>query len=179
MNPISEAGLSVPGRGSLPGAIVEATIAAGTLDILSAFGFAGLAGVGPAAVLHFVASGPFGDKALQGGGWAFAGIVVHYAIMACMVTAYALCARRVPALVRHPVRAGLGYGVLLWIVMYWIVRPLRWPDMPLPHTAYGIGNALFSHCILVGLPITLIVSRALRGGVAASPSVAIGRAERE
>ncbi|WP_019833510.1 hypothetical protein [Sphingomonas sp. PR090111-T3T-6A] len=170
MGPTSEATRPAPRRGSLRNAIVEATIAAGTLDILSAFGFAGLAGMGPLAVLHFVASGPFGDKALQGGGWAIMGIAVHYAIMACMVTAYAMYARRAPVLVRHPVFAGLGYGVLLWIVMYWIVRPLRWPDMPLPHTAYGIGNALFSHCILVGLPIALIMSRALRGVGAALPS---------
>jgi hypothetical protein len=52
--------------------------------------------------------------------------------------------------------------VVLWGIMYWIVRPLRWPDLPLPHSLWGIGNALFSHCILVGLPIALIAARALR-----------------
>jgi hypothetical protein len=65
----------------------------------------------------------------------------------------------IPALLRHPIAAGLGYGLLLWIVMYWIVKPLRWPEAPLPHTLYGIANALFSHCILVGLPIALIAPR--------------------
>ena len=72
-----------------------------------------------------------------------------------------MCSRRTGSapLRRRPVAAGLAYGVLLWLIMYWVVKPLRWPDAPLPHTAYGIANALFSHCILVGLPIGLIAAR--------------------
>jgi hypothetical protein len=62
-------------------------------------------------------------------------------------------------LLRHPVTLGIAYGVLLWIIMYWIVRPVRWPEMPLPHTLWGIANALFSRCILVGLPIALVARR--------------------
>jgi hypothetical protein len=148
--------------------VAIATLIAGTLDILSAFVFAGMAGMGPEGVLTYVASGPFGDG-VRGGGplWAAAGLAVHFAIMACMATAYVLVARRIPALVRHPVPAGLAYGVLLWLIMYWAVKPLRWPDAPLPHTAWGIANALFSHCILVGLPIALVAARHGRGRDAA------------
>jgi hypothetical protein len=140
--------------------ILIATLLAGTLDILSAFVFAGMAGMSPGGVLAYVASGPFGDGVRSGGPlWAAAGLAVHFAIMACMATVYFLAAQRVPALVRHPVPAGLAYGVLLWLIMYWAVKPLRWPDSPLPHTAWGIGNALFSHCLLVGLPIALVAAR--------------------
>jgi hypothetical protein len=140
-----------------------ATLVAGTLDILSAFVFAHLAAMGPESVLRFVASGPFGDAVREGGtGWALAGLAVHFAIMACMVTAYMIVAPRFPALLRHPIPAGIAYGILLWLVMYWIVRPLRWPEMPLPHGLYGIATALFSHCILVGLPIAWIASRHFR-----------------
>jgi hypothetical protein len=139
--------------------ILKATLVAGTLDILSAFIFAGVAGVGPVAVLNYVASGPFGDAARHGAGWAVVGLLVHYAIMACMVTAYLLAATRLPVLSRRPVVSGIAYGFMLWVFMYWIVKPLRWPDAPLPHTLYGISNALFSHCILVGLPIALIAAR--------------------
>jgi hypothetical protein len=143
--------------------ILIATLIAGTLDILSAFVFAGIAGMQPGGVLRFVASGPFGDAVRDdGAGWAAAGLAVHFAIMACMVTAYMLVAPRLPALLRHPIPAGLAYGVLLWLIMYWLVRPLRWPDMPLPHTLYGIANALFSHCLLVGLPIALVAARHFR-----------------
>ena len=143
--------------------ILIATAVAGTLDILSAFVFAGMAGMMPADVLVYVASGPFGDAVHIGGaGWALVGLAVHFAIMACMATAYMLAASRIPALARHPIPAGLAYGLLLWLIMYWMVKPLRWPDAPLPHTAWGIGNALFSHCILVGLPIALIAARHFR-----------------
>src|SRR3546814_7879866 len=79
--------------------------------------------------------------------------------MACMVAAYMIVAPRFPALLRHPIVAGLAYGVLLWIIMYWIVRPLRFPEIPLPHTLSGIANQLFSHCLLVGIPLALIAAR--------------------
>lgn len=143
--------------------IVIATLIAGTLDILSAFVFAGMAGTSPVGVLTYVASGPFGDG-VRGGGlhWAAVGLAVHFALMACMASAYVLVAPRVPVLLRNPVPAGLAYGFLLWLVMYWVVKPLRWPDAPLPHTAWSIGNALFSHCLLVGLPIALVAARYLR-----------------
>jgi hypothetical protein len=143
--------------------ILLATLVAGTLDILSAFVFVGMAGGSPGAVLGYVASGPFGDAAKDGGAsWAAIGLGVHYAIMLCMVTAYFLVVRRIPFLLRNPVVAGLLYGLILWGIMYWIVKPLRWPDAPLPHTLQGIAQALFSHCILVGLPIAWIASRHLR-----------------
>ena len=143
--------------------IAVATLVAGTLDIISAFVFAGMAGASPGGVLRYVASGPFGDAVRQGGvGWAVAGLIVHFAIMACMAAAYFLVAPRIPALIRNPILAGLLYGLILWGIMYWIVKPLRWPDAPLPHTLWGIGNALFSHCILVGIPIALIASRHFR-----------------
>jgi hypothetical protein len=147
---------------------VLAVLVAGTLDILSAFVFAGMAGMGPGGVLTYVASGPFGDGVRGGGtGWAAAGLAIHFAIMACMAGAWFLVAPRFPMLVRHPVRAGLAYGFFLWLIMYWVVKPLRWPEAPLPHTAWGIGNALFSHCILVGLPIALIAARHVRNPTAA------------
>jgi hypothetical protein len=160
-------GGAVPTRGAAPSPFVRSwlvmTAVAGTLDLASAFVFAGLTGMSPGAVLRYVASGPFGDGALAGGaGWAAAGLGVHYAIMAVMAAAWLAAARRVPLLVRHPVVPGLLYGVALWGIMYWVVKPLRWPAAPLPHTAWGIGNALFSHCILVGLPLAVIAARRLR-----------------
>ena len=153
--------------------IVLATLVAGMLDIMSAFYFAGRAGKSPADVLHFVASGPFGDQALHGTSWAIIGLAVHFAIMAVIVAAYMAFAPNFPALYNKPWLAGLLYGLLLWGIMYWIVRPLRWPVMALPAAwdgmssgkiAYSIGNALFSHCILVGLPIAYIAVMGGAGG---------------
>jgi hypothetical protein len=136
--------------------ILIGTLVAGTLDLLSAFVFAGMAGMSPVGVLQFVASGPFGDAPTATVAWAIVGMAVHYSIMFCMVATYMLIAPRLPALMRHPIPAGIAYGIWLWIVMYWIVRPLRFPEIPVPHTLYGISNQLFSHCILVGIPIALL-----------------------
>ena len=140
--------------------IVIATLIAGTLDILSAFAFAGMSGMKPLGVLRFVASGPFGAAPAPTPGWAAVGLAVHFAIMACMAAAYMLAASRIPALLRHPVPAGLAYGLLLWLVMYWIVLPIRF-GMPLPSTLWGVANQLFSHCILTGIPIALVASHYL------------------
>ena len=139
--------------------VLAATLIAGTLDIISAFVFAGIAGVAPLRVLRFVASGPFGDGATATPGWAALGLAVHFAIMACMATAYMMVAPRIHALLRHPFVAGLLYGFALWLIMYWVVRPLRWPEMPLPRGAHNIANQLFSHCVLVGIPIALVAAR--------------------
>lgn len=150
---------SADARPGIGRAIVVATAVAGTLDILSAFVFAGIGGVSPTNVLRYVASGPFEDGAFRGGGWPAVGLLVHFGIMALMAAAYIIAATRVPALLHRPILTGRAYGVLLWLVMYWLVKPLRWPDAPLPHTLYDIANALFSHCVFVGLPIALIARR--------------------
>src|SRR3546814_12574161 len=110
----------------------------------------------PMCVLQFVASGPFGDAPTATPGWAAVGLAVHFAIMACMVAAYMIVAPRFPALLRHPTVAGLAYSVLLGIIVYWIVPPFRFPEIPLTHTLYGIANQLYSHLILVALPISLL-----------------------
>lgn len=139
--------------------IAIATLAAGTLDILSAFVWTGAV----VPVLQSVASGPFGD-AVAGGSWgAPLGLLVHFAIMAAMVTAYVLAAKRVPVLNRYWPVAGLLYGVALWIAMYWIVIPLRWPGAP-ARDAVAIAQQLISHCLLVGLPIAWITARRDRPG---------------
>lgn len=162
-------------------AIFKATLAAGTLDILSAFLFAGVAGMSVASVLQFVASGPFGHVANESPSclWAIIGLAVHFALMACMAAVYMLVARHIPMLVRSPLFAGLMYGLILWVLMYWIVRPIRWPELWLPdlyatksvgEIAWSIGNQLFSHCILVGQPIAIIAARYHASFGAAEPA---------
>ena len=138
--------------------IVAATLIAGTLDILFAFVMAGMSVI---AVLRFVASGPFGAAPTESFGWAIVGLAVHFTIMAVMAAAYILAAPRFPVLLRHPILAGISYGVLLWIVMYWIVMPQRF-DMPLPSGLTAVAQQLFAHCLLVGVPIAWIAAGAFR-----------------
>lgn len=136
--------------------IAIATLVAGTLDILSAFVWSGAV----VTVLQTVASGPLGNVIAQGAAGAPLGLLVHFVIMAVMVTAYVLAASRIPALNRYWWIAGPLYGVALWIVMYWIVMPLRWESFTPPSEAMPIVKQLISHCLLTGLPIAWIAARA-------------------
>lgn len=144
--------------------ILWATLVAGTLDILSAFVFSGAV----VSVLQSVASGPFGNTIAEGPAGAPLGLLTHFVIMAVMVTVYVLAARRIPALTRYWIVSGLLYGVVLWLVMYWIVLPLRFDSYQTPHAPLAIAKQLFSHCICVGLPIAFIARRGadLRPGLA-------------
>ena len=134
--------------------IALATLVAGTLDILSAFAFSGAV----IAVLQTVASGPLGDDMAASPAGPPVGLLVHFAIMAAMVTVYVLAARRIPALKRHWIVFGLLYGLVLWIVMYWIVMPLRRESYRTPSELLPIAKQLISHCILTGLPIGFITA---------------------
>lgn len=142
--------------------ITLATLIAGALDILSAYVWSALAGGDLAGILPTVASGPFGGGAPEGAAGQALGLLTHFAIMAVMVAVYVLAASRIPALNRNWVVAGLLYGVALWIVMYWIVMPLRWESYQTPHEAWPIAKQLISHCLLVGLPIAWITERRIR-----------------
>jgi hypothetical protein len=135
--------------------ILWATLLAGTLDIISAFVWSGAV----VSVLQTVASGPFGNDVAQSPAGAPLGLLVHFAIMAVMVAVYVLAASRMPALNRFWVVAGLLYGLALWIVMYWIVMPLRWESFRPPSEALPIAQQLISHCLLAGLPIAFLTQR--------------------
>lgn len=141
--------------------IAWATLIAGALDILSAFLWSALDGGDLANILPTVASGPFGDRVPEGAAGQALGLAVHFAIMTVMAAAYVLAARRHPALNRNWLVAGLLYGLVLWIVMYWIVIPLRWPGAP-SRVMLAITQQLISHCLLVGLPIAWITARHAR-----------------
>lgn len=147
-----------------------ATAVAGTLDLCAAFVLAGMAGMGPIAVLQFVASGPFGDGMNASPAYAPLGVLVHYGIMFMMAGTYMLAASRIPLLNHWPVVSGVVYGLVLWFVMYWIVRPTRWETIHPPSDPKAIAGQLFCHLILVGIPIALIAAR--RSRTAPAPAAA-------
>jgi hypothetical protein len=148
-----------PMVGDLSRGILAAVAVSGTLDILSAFFFGGLKGVGPGKILRYVASGPFGDSMRDGGLAAAAvGLGVHFALMAIMVSLFFLIASRVDIVRRRWLLSGPLYGILIYLVMYWIVVPARFGIAP-KTDLWSVGNALFSHIVCVGLPMAYIASR--------------------
>jgi len=88
------------------------------------------------------------------------GLLVHYALMAIMVTVFALAFERIISIRRHPLISGMIYGFLIYLVMYWLVTPARFGAFP-KLSLWGVGNALFSHLICVGLSMGYVVNRAL------------------
>jgi hypothetical protein len=153
--------------------IIKGTLIAGTLDILSAFVFSAIPGgdpshfaekFNPAKVLRGVAAGPFGDGMATGGaGAALLGLLTHYGLMTVMVTVFVLAAKRIDVLTRHPIVSGVAYGLIIYLFMYWVVLVNRYPGVEARlGTPWGIGNALFSHLLLVGIPIALVTAQAFR-----------------
>ena len=142
--------------------IAMATLVAGALDILYAALMSSIFGRGPAAMLRTVASGPFPGAAEWGAVGSGVGLVVHFALMAIMAACFVYAARNWPALVAKPIHAGIAYGLITYVVMNWVVVPIRF-DSPLPPQTRAIVSQLFAHIALVGLPIALIAAKNLRG----------------
>jgi hypothetical protein len=172
---------------SVRSAVIKGGLVAGALDILYALVVYGLPpfGLTPENVLQSVAAGWIGRTDSMAGGWATAllGLATHFAIATCMAAVFVWVARRWPDLVARPVLWGLIYGFGLYIAMNYVVAPLsaahpsgQFPPeggeflarlgaafsgvKPSGNVPLLIGT-LFTHMVLVGLPIALIARREL------------------
>jgi hypothetical protein len=125
------------------------------LDIALAMGFWHTShGVAPARILQSVAAGLLGkDAASQGGAeTAWLGALLHLGIAIGMAAVYWSAARTWPSLRRHWIAGGLGFGLVAYLVMTFVVVPLSkagpsafwWP---------WIAASVFAHLCLVGLPL--------------------------
>lgn len=142
--------------------IVIATMLAGTLDILATFLFDILAGGTPLDVLAGIAAAAW--PALDAGEVArgAAGLAIHFAIALVMVAGFFAVTALLPALNRHPLRSGTGYGLVLWLVMHWVILAHRFPTMFPLLDLRDVGIQLLCHVLLVGLPIASVAKRATR-----------------
>ena len=139
--------------------IVTAGLAGALVDFIYATAVGLIDGRGPVRVWQGVAGGWLG-KAARDGGLASAGLGLanHIAIAACMAGAYVLAATRLPILYRRPVAMGALYGLALYIVMYRIVLPLRWPGVFPRWDGMKSVMDVAVH-VAVGLAIALVLSR--------------------
>lgn len=135
-----------------------ATLVAGTLDLLFAIVLTLFYDRDPMAMMRHVASGPYPLAAGMGISGSALGILVHYALMAIMAAAYVWFARSRPFLADMPVRAGIAYGVLTYLIMNLIIVPLRF-GAPVSYPPSSIATQLFAHVGLVGVPIAVIAAR--------------------
>lgn len=146
---------------SLARPILIGTLIAGTLDILAAVTLTLLYGRDPMAMLRYVASGPFPPATEMGAPGALLGLAVHFALMAIMVTIFVLAAARIRRLWQQPILWGFLYGLATYVVMNWLVVPLRF-HTPLPPKPLNIATQLFCHIVLVGIPVALVTTKHFR-----------------
>ena len=112
-----------------------------------------------------VASALLGPDAMSGGVLVvLLGIVCHFIVALCIVTAYVLVSRSVPLLTRHAVPLGLLYGAFVFWFMSWIVVSLTRIGHPLKFSTQGFWMSLAVHILLVGLPAALFARRVVWAG---------------
>jgi uncharacterized membrane protein YagU involved in acid resistance len=108
-------------------AILYGGLIAGTLDI----GAAALINmISPVVILKAIASGVLGKPAFAGGASvALLGLVLQWVMSLLIAAIFVFAARRLPRLVLHWPTWGVAYGVVVFFVMNYVVRPLSaaWP----------------------------------------------------
>lgn len=144
-------------KGSRPlPTIVSAGLIAGILDITSAFVIAEIKGMGSIRMLQGIASGLLGPQSFEGGMvTAGLGLSIHFLIAFTAATVFYLSSRQISFLTQHAVVSGLLYGIAVYVFMYWIVVPLRFPTVL--HSVSRDVTAVIIHMILIGLTIALVV----------------------
>ena len=129
----------------------------GLLDIAAAFVTWAARGVQPVRILQSVASGLLGAAAFQGGTKTAAlGAVLHFLIAFIWATVFYVVSRKLAFLTRRPVISGMLYGVVVYVLMYYVVLPLSASRTP-AFSVTAVAIAVLTHMFCVGLPISLAV----------------------
>jgi hypothetical protein len=140
-------------------AIARAWLIVGTLDILAAVVLTLLRDANPLGTLRFIASGVFGAEAFAGGlPYALLGLLFHYCIAMIWTLIFFFIAAPVTNVRRHPILAGVVYGVVVWLAMNLIVLPLS----NIPPVSMTFGSAAIGMSVLiaaVGLPLAFLAAR--------------------
>lgn len=122
--------------------VVAGGLAIAATDLVYCVLFWSPQGVSPARLLQGIAAGALGRASFHGGlATALLGAGLQWLIGCCQVLAYALAARRLRLLRRHPHRYGIAYGMLLYVLMNTVVVPLSAAPPPV-HTnlAWMLAN---------------------------------------
>lgn len=144
--------------------VLFAWLLAGTLDITTAIlYYVGPSSVRAARLLQGIASGVLGARAFDGGATtALLGLAVHYLIALIWTLVFLVAFRPLTWLQRHLVLTGIAYGLIVWFVMNLVVLPMsNVRHQPFQPRAAGIAAIILVLCI--GLPISLVIGRELRG----------------
>jgi len=159
MKSISEQETSTEKSGAWQ-AIILGGLIAGTLDLTSAFITTGLRGGSHVRMLQSIASGLLGADSFTGGAATAAlGVLAHFAIAFIWTIVFYLASRKIKFLIDQPIISGVLYGVVVYLLMYYVIVPLSAAPFQMPHNLEAIARDVFIHIICVGLPIALVVRR--------------------
>ncbi len=132
----------------------------GILDITYAVGFSALRGVPPLRLLQSVASGLLGAPAFDGGiSTAALGLLLHFCIALLWALIFYLASKVIPFLTRHPVVAGISFGLLIYAVMNLVVLRLSAFPRKVSFPLLVLTTGLLVHMFGIGLPISLAIRR--------------------
>jgi hypothetical protein len=143
-------------------AIFAAGLLCGVMDITAAFLTLAPKGISPRQILQGIASGLIGPTSFRGG-WATSalGLALHFLIAFTAAAVFFVASRKIPALLDRPWFAGVGYALVVYGFMYWVVIPLDHLRSK-PVTLSGTVVAIVTHIVCVGLPISLVIHRFAR-----------------
>lgn len=144
--------------------ILLAGLVAGILDITAAILIYCAKGSLPIIkLLQSIARGVLGDPSFQGG-WSTAalGLLLHFLIATLIAAGYSLLLKVIPILYKYTLAAGLGYGIIAWLTMNYVVVPLslaaRGSVVWNTNTFLNIG----AHLFCVGLSIVYLTHQAYK-----------------
>ena len=133
-------------------AVLVGGTAAGVLDIISAIG----GRPDPLNILQYIGSGLIGEVAFKGGWWTgAAGLAVHFGLTTLMAILFVLTARRWTILLKQTWLAGMVYGAVIYVAMFYFIVPVltaatNWKT---PQGFLANLKGAMLHGLLVGLPI--------------------------
>jgi len=164
--------MALPLRPRVRDTIVYGGLTVALLDACDATIFFGSRGASPDRIAQYVASSLLGPASFDGGAATIAlGAALHVGVALAIATVFWLISQPVATLVRHPVAGGLGFGVVAYFVMSWVIVPLSRARTSNPPPWPVLVNGIVGHAVLIGLPIALFAARSLRR---ADPGVAPG-----
>ena len=152
-------------------AILCGGFVAGTLDV----GVAALINtISPIVILKAIASGVLGKPAFAGGtSVAVLGLGLQWAMSLLIAAIYVFAAHRLPRLVLRWPAWGIAYGVVIFFVMNYVVRPLSaaWPKTHFTPAQF-VENmlAMFLFGLIVAFCAHAFFTRAQGSRNMASPS---------
>jgi hypothetical protein len=144
--------------------ILIAGLVTGTLDLLFAIAYWAGHEVPAIAIMQSIAAGLLGTAAFKGGATAAAlGVACHFTLTTAMAGACYFIGSHWPALLRRPLKFGIGYGLFLFAAMRYVVVPLSAAPPSGGGPPSWLWASIAAHVLLVGIPCVAFARLALRG----------------